>query len=203
MSDSIVEAKDYFETVLEHGKNFCAATGLKDDLPLRIYKAPDDWTFILQVDALHEAACREIALRIPVLKIGNKDIPYSERKAFIDKLPINGDKSLIKLLTLNGIQPDLLHLVSDVRKIRNAYAHDIRNIDTPLLNTIRRQLDASPILESFSPIKPEAYVEEEVLEMFASTPGLLRFGILCESLRFLTLAYLHIADAQRSNGGIA
>ncbi len=196
MSEPPEDTKDYFQAVLEHGRKFCAATGLDENFPIRIYQASSDWTFILQIDALHEMACREIAFSHPNLKRGNKNIPPDERRAYVDKLPINGDRSLISFLKSNEIQPDLLSFVSNVRKIRNEYAHNIRNIDTPLLSTIQRQSDASQILVSFSALRPEAYREEEVLKRLASTPGMLRFEMLCESLRFLTFAHFSISHLQ-------
>ena len=185
---------DRFEVLLRESRKFCKAVGLHDDLILQIFTADSDWSFIIKVDALLEAASKEVVRRSLGLTIGGKEIKSDKLDEFVDALPMSGRASLLSLLEATGCPSEHRHFIEAVRRVRNAYAHNIKNMDIPLFDLITRRSDKSHLLKNLSPISPENYEESSVIQMYTQAEGykVLRFGIIDETMRFLIIAY-HVA----------
>jgi hypothetical protein len=67
-------AFDRFGVLLEEAQKFCEGVGLHKDLIGQIFKTDSDWAFLLKIDALLEAASKEIIRHALRLKILNRVI---------------------------------------------------------------------------------------------------------------------------------
>jgi hypothetical protein len=181
---------DAFGVLVEESQKFCLGVGLPKDLILQIAREESDWAFILKIDALLEAASKELirhALRLEVL---NRIIQNEALDDFVDALPINGRTSLVKLLGIAGCPDEDLASIGAIRRLRNAYAHNIKYVDVRLIALVKQLPDKSALIKNLGNIK--TYVEAELIEMCEKDHGFLRFGILNITLRILFYAY-HIA----------
>lgn len=176
--------------LLEEAQKFCVAVGLHKDLILEIAKADNDWAFILKIDALLETASKEIIRHGLRLKILNRVIRNDALGDFVDSLPINARTSILKLLDAAGCPPEELGFIEATRRVRNAYAHNIKLVDVSLIELIKQRGDKAQLLKNLSAI--ENYDEAKLVEMYEKDGGFLRFGIVDSTMRFLFFAY-HIA----------
>jgi len=185
---------DRFEFLLRESRKFCKAVGLHEDLILQIFTADSDWSFIIKIDAVLETASKEIVRRSLKLTTGGKEIKSDKLDEFVDALATSGRVSLLSLLEAAGCPSDNRYFIEAVRRLRNAYAHNIKNMDVPLFDLIMRRPDKSHLLKNLSPISPENYQESSVIQLYAGAEGnkVLRFGIIDETMRFLIIAY-HVA----------
>jgi hypothetical protein len=106
---------------------------------------------------------------------------------FVDGLPINGRTSLLTLLKAAGCPLEEHGFIECVRRVRNAYAHNIKYVDVPLLRLVTQRADKSHLLKNLSAI--EKYDEINLVGLYEKDPGMLRFGILDSAMRFLFYAY--------------
>ncbi|MER8552744.1 hypothetical protein NKH37_11280 [Mesorhizobium sp. M1217] len=173
-----------FDYLLNEANKFCSFVGLSDRLIIDIFKAPSDWEFILKVDALLEAAAKHAVKASMRLKIGPDFIPVDD---FVDTLPINGRTSLVSLLRVSGMGDEFCDAIQSVRMLRNAFAHDIRQIDESLVSVLLKRNDALSLLRKLMPI--EKYDNDEVLEHIKKDGSYFRFCILDFVLRILLLVY--------------
>jgi hypothetical protein len=185
------ESDDRFKFLLAEAQKCCSSLGLPDDLLLKIYQSDSDWAFILKVDALLETAVRNVVTRSLKMDVMGKAVGADELEMFVSALPLNGNTSLMKLLRATGCPSDNCDFIEATRKLRNAFAHNIKQVDDSLLMVIQRRKDWSSLLKTLSAI--EQYDEKEFVKMIEHEGNMLRFSILDETLRFLTLAYhIHI-----------
>src|ERR1700733_327747 len=77
-----------------------------------------------------------------------------------------------------------------IRKLRNAYAHDIRNVDISLIGLISKRMDKSQLIKHLSSIRK--YDEADLIQSFGKDPRFFRFLIIGATLRVLFYAY-HLA----------
>jgi len=184
------ETIDHFSILLEETQKFCVAVGLHKDLILEVAKADNVWAFILKIDALLETASKEIIRRGLRLKILNRVIRNDVLGDFVDSLPINGRTSILKLLEAAGCPPEELGFIEATRRVRNAYAHNIKLVDVKLIELIKQRGDKAQLLKNLSDIKN--YDEGDLIEMYEKDGKFLRLCILDSTMRFLFFAY-HIA----------
>jgi hypothetical protein len=189
------EPFDRFGVLLEEAQNFCVAVGLHKDLIHEIIKADTDWTFILKIDALLETASKEIIRHALRLKVLNRVIQNDVLGDFVDSLPINGRTSIIKLLDAAGCPQEDLSFIEAVRRVRNAYAHNIKFVDFTLIDLIKQRPDKSDILRKISAIK--TFVEADLITSYENDRGFLRFCIIDATMRILFFAY-HIAVKRKA-----
>ena len=176
-----------FEFLLDKSQKFCEAFGLPRDIVIDIYHSDTDWAFILKIQALLEAAAKEIIEHSINLKLGEREIRNSMLTDFVDSLPMSGRSSLLKLLESAGCPADTRGFLESTRRVRNAYAHNIKNINLSLLDLVLDRKDPSYLLKHLSAIEnPD---EAKLVSLIKKDHFLLRFGILDETMRFLAFAY--------------
>ncbi|MBV8797684.1 MAG: hypothetical protein JO136_22335 [Hyphomicrobiales bacterium] len=174
----------------EAAGKFCVAIGLHSDLMRRIYNAENDWTFILKIDALLEMAAKEIIKSGLRMKILNRFVGAKELSDFVDGLPMNGKSSLLQLLNAAGCPTEDALFIDGVRRLRNAYAHNITLAELPLIDVIKHRSDKSDIIKKVSNV--ETFREASLVAGYEEDGRLLRFSILDATMRVLFFAY-HIA----------
>jgi hypothetical protein len=187
---SVIDLSLRFNALREEANKFCAAVGLHQDLIIEIYNAESDWAFILKIDALLEAATKEIIKRGLKMKILNRFVGAHELGEFVDGLPMNGRSSLLQLLRASGCPDEDSGFVEAVRRVRNAYAHNIKLAELPLIQLIKKRPDKSHIIKNISNI--ETFDEASLIASYEKDGKFLRFGILDATMRILLYAY-HIA----------
>jgi hypothetical protein len=184
------DASSRVDALLQISENFFAAVGLHKDLMHEIFHAENDWTFILKVDALLETATKELIKSGLSLKILGRFVGTEELADFIDALPMNGKTSLLQLLKASGCPADDVAFVGGVRRVRNAYAHNIRVADLPLIELIKQRQDKSRLIRDICNIR--TYNETDLIASYEKDRKFLRFCILDATMRILYYAY-HIA----------
>jgi hypothetical protein len=184
------EEPSRFDVLLEEAEKFCVGVGLPKDLLLTIAKADTDWAFILKIDALLETAAKEIIRHALRFKILNRVVHNEALADFVDSLPVNGRVSLAKLLGAAGCPPEEIGFLEATRRVRNAYAHEIKFVDLSLIALITQRSDKTELLKKLSSI--ETFDEADLIKSYEKDRGFLRFGILDATMRFLFYAY-HIA----------
>jgi hypothetical protein len=178
------EEKSRFKWMLEESTKLSNLIAIPEDTITKIYTCPSDWEFILKIDALLEAT---------VKKVIKTNLTCSERmnkgkvETFVDSLPMRGRTSLLELLKATGCHADEISLIDCVRRLRNGFAHDILQIDSNLIDVIRRRNDKSLLIKGLSYI--ETYNEEELVKMYEKDNTFLRYCIVHGTLTFLILAY--------------
>jgi hypothetical protein len=181
---------DRFGMLLDEAQKFCVGVGLPKDLILTIAKTDSDWAFILKIDALLETASKEIIRHALRLKILNRVIRNDVLEEFVDSLPINGRTSLVKLLDAAGCPDEELDFIGAARRVRNAYAHNIKFVDVSLIALIKQLPDKMDLLKKLSSIK--TFDEANLIEMYEKDHNFFRFCILNATMRVLLFAY-HVA----------
>lgn len=181
------EDEGRFEFLYKESAKFCDAIGLPQETIIDVYRAGSDWEFILKMDALIEAAAKEV---VKSNVKGTKLIDAAQLEVVLEALPVNGRVSLAALLKAANCPRDILDLVDAVRRVRNAFAHNIRLVDASLLDVLKNRKDKSELLRALSSV--ENFDEKKLTEMYEKDKSLLRFAILDGSMRFLAMAY-HVA----------
>jgi hypothetical protein len=181
---------DRFAALFEEAQKFCLAVGLPKDLILAIYHAESDWAFILKIDALLETASKEIIRHALHLKVLNRVVRTDSLAEFVDSLPINGRVSLAKLLDAAGCPSEELGFITAIRRVRNAYAHNIKFVETSLIDLVNQLPDKKDLLKNLSSIR--TFVEDELVKMYEKDHKFLRFCIIDAAMRVLFYAY-HLA----------
>jgi hypothetical protein len=188
MKDATKETEeDRFEWMLNEAKKLSGLIGVPDGAIIEIYRADSDWEFILKIDALLEAAVRKV---VRTNLLGTKLVNKQKLEEFIDALPMRGRTSLIELLKAVGCPDSEVALVDCVRRLRNAFAHDIVQMDSNLIDIIKKRNDKSHLIKALCYI--EKYEEVGLIQMYEKDGALLRYGIMHGTLIFLILAY-HVA----------
>jgi hypothetical protein len=198
------EEFDRFGVLLEEAQKFCEGVGLHKDLIGEILKTDSDWAFILKVDALLESAAKQILRHGLRFKILNRIIQNETLDEFVDSLPMAGRTSILKLLHAACLPPEELACVETIRKVRNAYAHNIKFADVSLIELVKQRNDKSQLIKHLSAI--ETYDEANLIASYEKDPKFLRFCIIDSTMRFLFYAY-HMAvkfgakgDSRRPTG---
>jgi hypothetical protein len=184
------ELSNRSDALFEEAAKFCAAVGLPQDLMLKIYNSENDWTFILKIDALLETATKEIIKSGLKMKILNRFVGGEELGEFVDSLPMNGKTSILQLLKASGCPPEDVGFIEAVRRVRNAYAHNIKLADLTLIQLVKQRRDKSDIIKNISNV--ETYDEASLIASYEKEGKFMRFGILDAAMRILFYAY-HIA----------
>jgi hypothetical protein len=145
-----VEEFDRFGILLEESQKFCEGMVLHKDLIIEILKTDSDWAFILKIDALLETAAKQILRHGLRFKILNRVIQNKTLDEFVDALPMAGRTSLLKLLDAACLPPEELACVETIRKVRNAYAHNIKCADVSLIELVKQRNDKSQLIKHLS-----------------------------------------------------
>jgi hypothetical protein len=161
--------------------------GLPRDLIMQIVRTDSDWAFILKIDALLEAASKAVIRHGLRFKLLNRVIQKDTLGEFVDSLPMAGRTSLLILLDAAEFSPEDCGVVEAVRKVRNAYAHNIKNADTKLIELIKQRGDKSQLIKQLSPI--ETYDEKSLIASYEKDGRYLRFMITTSAMRFLFVVY--------------
>jgi len=190
MKDPAKEDKDeqnLFERMNEEAKQFSALIGIPDSTIIDIYKAPSDWEFILKIDALLEAAVRRV---VKASLLGSDLVDEDRLERFVDALPMRGRTSLIELLRATPCADTEIQLIDCVRRLRNGFAHDITEINSSLIEVIKKRNDKSALIKGLSYI--ENYNEADLIKWYEEDGGFLRYGIIHGALVFLIAAYQNV-----------
>jgi hypothetical protein len=178
---------DHFGILLEESEKLCAALDLPQDLILQIARTDSDWAFTLKIDALLEAASKAVIRHGLRFKLLNRVIQNDTLGEFVDSLPMAGRTSLLVLLGAAGFSPEDCGLIDAVRKLRNAYAHNIKNVDTRLIELIKQRGDKSQLIRKLSPIA--TYEEKSLIASYEKDGVYLRFLITMSAMRVLFVVY--------------
>ena len=178
---------DGIQSLLRDAAECCGALGLSDDLIPSIYRSDSDWAFILKIDALIETSVKEVIKRSLKLEVNGAFVGDAELEKFISRLPVSGKTSLSILLRAANCDRDICDFIEATRRVRNAFAHNIRHADANLLTVIKTRPDWASLLKRLSPV--DNYNEAEWVKMIQADSGILRFSIFSYTLMFLTLAY--------------
>ena len=135
-------------------------------------------------------AVKEIVRSSLKLKVLNKFVGADALSEFVDGLPMNGRTSLLYLLKASGCPDEEASFVESVRRVRNAYAHQIKLADTTLIELIKSRKDKSAIIKNICNIKD--YDETDLISSYEKDGFFLRFGMIDFTMRVLFFAY-HIA----------
>lgn len=173
-----------FELMLEEAKKFAALIGISETMIVDIYKAPTDWEFILKIDALLEAAVRKV---VKASLIGSVILDEDKLERFVDALPMRGRTSLIELLKATQCAEAEIELIDCVRRLRNGFAHDIAQVNSSLIEVIKRRNDKSQLIKGLCYIKN--YNEAELIKSYDEDGQFFRYGIVHGALVFLIAAY--------------
>jgi hypothetical protein len=184
------ESEDRTTYLRRESEALCKALGLRENILTEAFQEESDWAFIIKIDALLEMACRELIRKFLRLEVQGEFLKNEKLDDFIDSLSIVGRTSVLSLLEASSIPIDHRNFIRDVRTIRNRYAHDIRVIDASLVDTILARKDKTSLLKNLSAISEAGYKEAEFIELITKDPGLLRFTILDETMRFLAVVHL-------------
>jgi hypothetical protein len=176
--------------LFSEAENFCRAVGLPHDLILTIAQQDSDWAFIIKIDALLETAAKEIIRRALQLKILRRVFQNETLTEFIESLPVRGRTSLIKLLEAACCPIEDIGFIEATRRVRNAYAHNIKLVDVSLVDLIKQRGDKSELLKKLSSIA--TFDEAKLLASYEKDPKFLRFCIVDAAMRVLFFAY-HVA----------
>lgn len=148
--------------MLEEAQKFAALIGVSDDTIVNIYKCATDWEFILKIDALLEAAVRKV---VKANLITGDMMDADKLESFVDALPMRGRTSLIELLRATGCGASEIALIDCVRRLRNGFAHDIVQINSTLIEVIKRRNDKSILIKGLCYI--ENYDEDNLIKSYA------------------------------------
>jgi len=192
---SDAEPAGRFQVLLEEEQKFCEDLGLRKGLLLDIARTDSDWAFILKIDGLLETASKEIirrGLRRRIVNgIAHGDPLWNESLwDFVDSLPMYGKTSILKLLEAAGCPSEEHAFIEAVRKLKKAYANDIKSHGVGLLALIKQRPDRAFLLKSISAV--ENHGEAELVAIYEKDGDFLRFCILDRTMRFLFFAY-HLA----------
>jgi hypothetical protein len=106
---------------------------------------------------------------------------------------------VLKLIALSGCSKEHQKFLDCVRRVRNAYAHDIRAIESTLIDMIEARNDKSELIRAFTPVEDTGYDEEAVIRMEKTEhKGLLRYGIQHQTMAILYL--MHHAFPNKPSG---
>ena len=170
--------------MMQESKHLASLIDVPQRTIIDIYKASTDWEFILKIDALLEAAARKV---VKVALTANDKMNPEDMEEFVDTLSMRGRTSLLKLLEASGCGEEEILLIDSVRILRNGFAHDITQMNLPLIEVIKKRADKSTLIKGLSWTKN--YEEAKLVEMFEKDGSFLRFTILSGTLTFLILAY--------------
>ena len=181
-----------FDVLLAEEQKFCEDLGLRKGLISEITRTDNDWAFVLKIDALLETASKEVirrGLRRKVLNgIAHNDPLWNDALwDFIDSLPMRGKTSILKLLEAADCPAEEHDFIDAIRKLKKAYANDIKSPGGGLIEIIKQSPDRAYILKSISAI--ENYVEADMIKIYESDGGFLRFCVADRTMRFLFFAY--------------
>lgn len=180
--------QELLRDLLDGSTKFCQAVGLQENLITQIIDTENDWGLILKVDALLETATKEIIRKHLHFTLGNRIANNKVMEEFIEGLGLQGKTSVQKLLKAAGFAKADLCFIEAVRKVRNAYAHNIRNLNVSLIDLIKLQDDSGTLLKKLSFLS--ASTKAEPFAMHKKDTNILRFEIIISTLRFLNSAYL-------------
>jgi hypothetical protein len=163
--------------------------GLPNGLLLRLLESPDDWTFVLRLHALVEAAVEHLI----VTGIGKPAITD-----FIGRLPIAGGRAGKARLgrDLGLFDAADTALIEGLSELRNAYAHEVQMVDVGLvdyfdgLNNERRVKITRWIAQSHG-FLPTDDILSEARRSFRSSP---RYVLWYAADRLVGRAYLEKRD---------
>jgi hypothetical protein len=179
---------DQFGILLEESNKFCKAMGLHNNLIVDIMKTDSDWAFTLKIDALLETAVKQVVRHGLRFKLQNRTIQNETLGDFVDSLHIGGGQtSLLKLLDAAGFAAVDCGFIEATRNLRNAYAHNIRLVDTMLIELIKSRGDRSKLIKQLSPI--ESFEEKNLIAMYEKDGGFLRFNMALTAMRIIFVVY--------------
>jgi hypothetical protein len=178
--------REQLSNLLNGSKKFCRAVGLQEDLITQIIDSDTDWALILKVDALLETAAKEILRKHLNITLAGGIADNGAMEEFIDGLPMQGKTSVLKLLRVAGCTKADLNFIEAVRKVRNAFAHDIRNLNISLIELIKKKKQDINLLGHLSLLKAAT---DKMIATREKEPNLLKLEIILSTLRFLNFAY--------------
>jgi hypothetical protein len=117
----------------------------------------------------------------------NKEIKNDTLGAFVDALPMAGRTSLLNLMEAAMFASRDIDFIDATRKLRNTYAHNIKNVDATLISLIKSRSDKKFILKSLSPT--DIFDEKVFMEVYEKDHKLLRLMVLISTMRILVMAY--------------
>jgi len=177
--------------LLRGSVKFCKVAGLQEDLITEIIDTDTDWALILKLDALLETATKEILRKHLRITLAGRTADSGAMEGFIESLSLNGKTSVLNLLRAAGCAKTDLSFIEAVRKVRNAFAHNIKNLNVSLIELVKRQ--DKNLLASLCLLKA---AQNEMIAMREKNATMLRLELVLSTLRFLNFAYDVVAKEQ-------
>lgn len=171
-----MESSNAFIHLMETADQYYEPIGIGKNNILEIWNIENDWGFIIQIDALLDAACRSALSASMCMRPSFFGEPDSLDR-FVKALSFTGRTSVISLLKLAKIPQEAIDFIECIRELRNKYAHNVKSMERSILDTIRLTgQSSSRYLMLVSAV--EEYDEEKFLELINADPNMLRFTIL-------------------------
>lgn len=158
----------------------------------------DDWSFIIKLSALFEAACTHTLvakLRTPELE---ESLSYLEQA--------NSKYGKIKLLkNLGSIYPDQANFLEKLASLRNRFAHDISNVSLTFAQLVA-QMDSNQkktfVVWAGHGIVEKATIGEEVVSRYDFVLSNPKVAIWLTAAEILAYMYLEVefADYVKKSG---
>ncbi len=166
-------------------KEFCNAIDVSEATINQIFQEETDWAFLIKIDALLETASKELIGN--KLRFKNAD-PANEIAKLVQKLNVNGKVSVVAFLKAVGVHKDYRDFISEVRNLRNSYAHNLHSIEMTLAQLLDGQNDKNATLRKLMP-----FCEDDPLNVINrkidESPDIIRNTIVAQTLSFLSEAY--------------
>jgi hypothetical protein len=175
-----------FDNMLEESRKLTNELGLPKDIIIDIYSSETDWEFILKLDSLLEAAVRHVVM----ISMQGARVDRKIMSKFIDGLAMRGRTSLLNLLEGSGCDAMEIALIESVRRLRNAFAHDITVISHNLIDVICSRNDRSELIKNLCYV--QNYDENDMIKRYRDDGKFLRFSIMHGTLIFLIVAYFGV-----------
>ena len=129
--------------MMREAKQLASLIGVSPKQIWAIFKASTDWEFIIKIDALLEAAAKKVVSAA----LATDKLTPEDMEDFIDGLPIRGRTSILKILEASGAGEEERRLIDCVRIVRNGFAHDITQMELPLIEVIKKRNDKSVLIK--------------------------------------------------------
>lgn len=183
--ESPASENDRLTVLLGQADAFCERFEIGEDIIVETYTETSDWAFFIKIDALHETACRDLMSRLLTMRQGDVALD-GQMSAFIDDIEFEGRGSVLRLIELTRRPADYVRFLKCLRRMRNAFAHDMRSVNMMLAELIEPLADKAQVLKALSGEADQDYDEAKCLSLIRNDPGFLQFVILRQSMTYLS-----------------
>jgi hypothetical protein len=156
-------------------KKLGARLKLPEDFLVKIFTAPDDWTFCILLSSVIEAMLNEFLARGLKFQIAGK-ITEASFSGPVEKLSMLGRTGRLTFAREAGLPTSFADYVEGVCLVRNSYAHSFANISKSLPEIVKSHPENRRLMKFLSVAKDDAdgtvfsaWIEKD--------PSLLRYAL--------------------------